>query len=38
MIDLNLPKKQQEEEPLGMIIIGVLPFVMAFVALLEVML
>ncbi len=31
MIDLNYKKKQEErEEPLGIVILGVLPFVMGF--------
>ncbi len=34
MIDLNI-KRKQEEEPVGLVILGVLPFVIAFVLLLE---
>ena len=30
MIDMNLKPKQEQEEPVGMIIIYVLPFVMVF--------
>lgn len=37
MIDLNYQPKQEktEEEPLGMVILGVLPFLLAFLFLLE---
>jgi len=34
MIDLNIERKQ-EEEPIGLVILGALPFVIAFVMLLE---
>ena len=37
MIDLNI-KRKQEEEPLGLIILGCLPFVVIFFTILEVML
>lgn len=35
MIDLNMKPKKQDEEPLGMIILGLMPFVIAFVVLIE---
>ena len=31
MIDLNLKPKEIEEEPLGLVILGCMPFVAAFV-------
>ena len=34
MIDLNLKPKQEQEEPVGMVIIYVLPFVLVFFVLL----
>ncbi len=37
MIDLNL-KHEEKEEPLGLVILGTLPFVIVFWALIEVML
>ena len=33
MIDLNLKPKQEHEEPIGMVIVYVLPFVLVFFAL-----
>ena len=35
MIDLNLKPKQKEEEPIGMIILTLIPFAVLFLALLE---
>lgn len=35
MIDLNLKRKQQDDEPLGMIILGLMPFAALFWALIE---
>ena len=35
MIDLNLKPKKQDEEPLGMIILGLMPFAALFWALIE---
>ena len=30
MIDLNKPPKKQEEEPIGLVILGVIPFILSF--------
>jgi hypothetical protein len=35
MIDLNLKRKKQDEEPLGMIILALMPFVALFWVLIE---
>lgn len=35
MIDLNLKPKQQDEEPLGLIVLGLIPFAVLFWALIE---
>lgn len=35
MIDLNLKPKQQDDEPLGMIILALMPFAALFWALIE---